>query len=40
MLGSMREIKTEQESTLAVMGLMIQEKEFMTNSKQPQYKTF
>ena len=39
MLGSMREIKTEQESTFAVMGLMIQ-KEFMTNSKQPQYKTF
>lgn len=33
MLDSMREIKTEQASTLAVMELTIQEKEFMTNIK-------
>ena len=33
MLGSMREIKTDQESILAVMELISQEKESMTNMK-------
>lgn len=33
MLGSMREIKIEQESIFAVMELIIQEKESMTNMK-------
>lgn len=31
MLGSVREIKTEQKAIPAVMELTIQEKEFMTN---------
>lgn len=33
MLGSVRDIKTEQKAIPAVMELMIQEKEFMTNPK-------
>lgn len=33
MLDPMREIKTEQASTLAVMLLTIQEREFLTNIK-------